>query len=397
LLNHQEADVRTRLATLAIGVAFIAGCHSEPTSPDGRDAATLAAQQLLHLADSLSANGGSAGEIGAYRGLASLLVGTGRMSSVSISVDGAASEYLATAQEIQFGGCPPEMLCQTFAPSPAPDHAFIAWQKSDPRRMVQLFAHGFDIIALAGGDSATRVAIPSLLYFDGAGSLYSGSTTSRTFSVTTSDTPCTTPGNDPAAVYAAPWPCKQAEFTVSFDGVANLLPLEGLFASDSVVTPSANAAPSHRISMSSQSVHGSHLEYTFTCMGCVDSTQPGSTPPVTMPWRDSLSATLTATTGTDVTFTFTVKNTKPDSVATVRFNDAQQFDIRVWDANDSLVWRWGADQAFAQTVTTRTLAPGESATYVAHWSPSKAGSYHAMAYLTSSSHGAVAFANFAAP
>lgn len=389
--------MRIRFAALAAGAAVIAGCHTESTAPNGSEAANVAAQQLLQLADSLSAHGGSASEVGAYRGLASLLVGTGRMSSVTISVDGTPSEFLATAQEIQFGGCPPEALCQTFAPTPAPDHAFIAWQKSDPRRMVQLFAHSYDLIALAGGDSAAMVSIPSLLYFDGSGSLYSGSTTSRTFSVTTSDTPCTTPGNDPAAVYAAPWPCKQAEFTVSFDGVANLLPLEGLFAGDSVVTPSANAAPSHRISMSSQSVHGSHLEYTFTCMGCVDSTQPGSTPPVTMPWRDSLAATLgTAVAGGDVTFTFTVKNTR-DTTAYVRFNDAQQFDVRVWDANDSLVWRWGADQAFAQSLTTRTLAPGESMTFVAHWKPASAGQYHAMAYLTSASHGAVAFANVSAP
>ncbi|HEX6597737.1 MAG TPA: BsuPI-related putative proteinase inhibitor [Gemmatimonadaceae bacterium] len=387
--------IRIRLAAIVAGAAFLAGCHSEPTAPDTRSAANDAAQQLLHLADSLQQHGGSAGEIGAYRGLASLLVGTGRLSSVTISVDDAASEYLATAQEIQFGSpCPPGAACAALAPSLPPDHAFIAWQKSDPRRMVQLFVPGFNAGALAG-DSVAMVTIPSLLYFDGSGSLYSGATTTRTITVTTSDTPCTPPGGNMLAVYA-PWPCKQAEFTVAFDGSAQLMPLEGLFASDSVVTPSANAAPSHRISMASQQVHGAHLEFTPTCYGCVDSTQPGSAPPVTMPWRDSLSATLTTTVGSDVTFTFTVTNTR-DSTATVKFNDSQQFDIRVWDANDALVWRWGADQAFAQLVTTRALAPGESATYVAHWKPASAGSYHAMAYLTSSSHGAVAFANVQAP
>ena len=389
--------MRIRLATVIIaGVAFVAGCHSEPTAPDTRAAANDAAQQLFHLADSLQQNGGSVGEVGAYRGLAALLVGTGRLSSVTISVDGAASEYLATAQEIQFGSsCPPGAVCAAIAPSLPPDRALIAWQKSDPRRMVQLFVHGFDAQALSGGASVTMVDIPSLLYFDGSGSLYSGSTATRSVSVTQSDTPCSPPDGNVLAVYA-PWPCKQAEFTVSFDGTAQLMPLDGLYASDSVVAPGTNAAPSHRISMASQQVHGSHLEFVPTCYGCVDSTQPGSTPPVTMPWRDSLSATLTTTTGSDVTFTFTVTNTR-DSSATVRFNDSQQFDIRVWDANEKLVWRWGADQAFAQLVTTRTLAPGESATYVAHWKPASAGSYHAMAYLTSSSHGAVAFANVTAP
>jgi hypothetical protein len=387
--------VRLRLSALITGAAVIAGCHSEPTAPDGREAASLAAQTMLHLADSLSANGGSAGEIGAYRGLASLLVGTGRISSVTLGVDGTPSEFLATAQEIQFGGCPPEMLCQTFAPNPAPDHAFIAWQKSDPRRMVQLFVHGFDLFALSDGDSAV-VSVPSLLYFDGAGSLYSGGTTSRTLTVANSDTPCVQPSGYPTTAYAT-WPCKQAEFTVAFEGTVQLMPLEGLYASDSVVTPSTNAAPSHRISMAQQQVHGSHLDYTLTCLGCVDSTQPGSTPPVTMPWRDSLSATLTTTVGSDVTFTFTVKNTKADSTAYVHFNDAQQFDIRVWDANDALVWRWGADKGFTLALVSRTLAPGESVTYVEHWTPKTAGKYRAMAYLTSSTHGAVGFTNVSVP
>lgn len=376
------------------GVALLAACHSDTTAPDGRDAATNAAQQLFQLADSLQQHGGSAGEIGAYRGLATLLVGTGRLSSVTISVDGVTSEYLATAQEIAFSGCPPQMLCTMMATEP--DRALIAWQKSDPRRMVQLFASPLAMAApYAASDTTVTVMIPSLLYFDGAGSLYSGSTTSRSFSVTASATPCTPPSGN-ALPIRAPLPCTQAEFTVSFDGTAQLTPLEGLYASDSVVTPSANAAPSHRISMSSQQVHGAHLEFPPMCYGCVDSTQPGSTPPVTMPWRDSLTATLTTTLGSDVTFTFTVKNTR-DSTATVKFNDAQQCDIRVWDANDALVWRWGADKAFAQTTGTRTLAPGESVTYVEHWKPASAGAYHAMVYLTSSSHGAVAFANLSAP
>jgi hypothetical protein len=388
--------MRIHFAALIIGAAFVAGCHSEPTQPNDRAAAMDAAQTLMHLADSLSTNGGSASEIGAYRGLASLLVGTGRLSSVTITVDGTPSEFLATAQEIQFGGCPQGTQCQTFAPTPPPDHAMIAWQKSDPRRMVQFFMHGFDLVAASSGASADVVRVPSLLYFDGSGSLYSGSTTSRSLAVSPSNTPCTTTGNDPGAVYAAAWPCTQAEFTVAFDGTVQLMPLEGLYLSDSMVTPSSNATPSHRLTMGSQQVHGSHLQYTMSCIGCVDSTQPGSTPPVTIPRRDSLTATLTASVGSDVTFTFTVKNTG-STPAEVKFNDGQQYDIRVWDANDALVWRWGADKGFTLALVSRTLAPGESVTYVEHWTPKTAGKYRAMAYLTSSTHGAVGFTNVSVP
>ena len=381
--------MRFRLSALIAGAAVIAGCHSEPTAPDGREAASDAAQTMLHLADSLSANGGNPGEVGAYRGLASLLIGTGRLSTVTISVDGVASDYLATAQEILWG-CPLEMLC-TMQKDP-PTRSLVAWDKNNPRRMVQLFASPGPIITFAADDTSVPSALPSLLYLDGHGGMYGGEPTSQNVSVTLSDTPCASPGD---IATADTWPCREAEFSAAFDGTVTLIPLEGAYLHFGT-PPSSSSTPEHHVSMSSQSVHGAHVDMVGVCEQCSDSIAP---PPVTTPWRDSLSATLSATVGSDVTFTFTVKNTKPDSTAYVNFNDAQQYDIRVWDENDTLVWRWGADKGFAQPVAVGalTLAPGESATYVAHWTPASAGNYHAMAYLTSSSHGAVAFTNFSTP
>lgn len=388
--------MRFRLPALLAGIAVIAtGCSSEPTVPNDRTAATDAAQTLLHLADSLSANGGSASEVGAYRGLASQLVGSGRLSSVTISVDGAPSEFLATAQELQVGGCPPGAMCTLMATLPI--RWMSAWQKDHPRRMVQLFAPGGT--PFAGGapyyEGSTPVAVlRGLLYLDGAGSMYGGSTTSQSVSVTTSDSPCTTRDNPLPAVYPA-WSCRQADFTIAFDGVATLIPLDDIEARP-LAASSASAAPSHHLAMSSQPVHGAHVEAALQCPNCVNPGQPGTTPPMMSPWRDSLTATLTASVGSDVTFTFTVKNTSSSS-ATLKFNDAQQYDIRVWDANDGLAWRWGADKGFAQMLTTRTLAAGESVTYVEHWTPKAAGKFHAMAYLTSSTHGAVGFTNVSVP
>ena len=71
--------------------------------------------------------------------------------------------------------------------------------------------------------------------------------------------------------------------------------------------------------------------------------------------------------------------------------------VIVWDANNAPVWQCGAGIVFAQSPTSRTLAPGESITCVAHWKPSQGGKYHAMAYLTSSSHAGVAFASVSSP
>lgn len=387
--------MRSRLPTLLASLAFVvAGCSSEPTVPNDRAAATDAAQTLLHLADSLAANGGSASEVGAYRGLASQLVGSGRLSTVTISVDGTPAEFLATAQELQTGGCPPGAMCTLMATLPI--RWFSAWQKDHPRRMVQLFAPSG--MPVAGDmplyDGNTPVAaLRGLLYLDGAGAMYGGTTTSQSVSVTTSDTPCPTRDNPQPGVYPV-WTCKLADFTVAFEGVATLMPLDDMEAVP-LAASAASAAPSHHLTMASQPVHGAHVDAPLQCIDCPPK-PPGTTPPMTSPWRDSLTATLTASVGSDVTFTFTVKNTRSTPVE-MKFNDGQQYDIRVWDANDALVWRWAADKGFAQVVTTRTLAPGESVTYVEHWKPASAGSYHAMAYLTSSSHGAVAFANFSSP
>ena len=387
--------MRFRLPALLAGLAFVsAGCSSEPTVPNDRAAATDAAQTLLHLADSLAANGGSASEIGAYRGLASQLVGSGRLSSVTISVDGTPAEFLATAQELQVGGCPPGAMCTLMATLPI--RWFSAWQKDHPRRMVQLFAPSG--MPVAGDmplyDGSTPVAaLRGLLYLDGAGSMYGGATTSQSVSVTTSDTPCPTRDNPQPGVYPV-WTCRLADFTVAFDGVATLMPLPEMEAVP-LAASAASAAPSHHLAMSSQSVHGAHVDAPLQCIDCPPK-PPGTTPPMMSPWRDSLTATLTATVGSDVTFTFTVKNTS-STPAEVKFNDGQQYDIRVWDANDALVWRWGADKGFTLALVSRTLAPGESVTYVEHWTPKTAGKYRAMAYLTSSTHGAVGFTNVSVP
>jgi hypothetical protein len=381
--------VRTRLAALIAGVAVIAGCHSEPTAPDGRDAAKDAAQVMLHLADSLSAYGGNPNEVSAYRGLASMLAGTGRLSTVTISVDGVASEYLATAQELAWG-CPQQALCSLVAIPPM--RSMVAWDKANPRRMVQLFTSAIPTFSRAeAGMNTPPELLPSLLFLDGNGAIYGGDATSQSMEATVSDTPCATRGD--ITTNEGVWPCKQAEFTAAFTGTVKLIPLEGLYADYATTMSRPSSTPQHQLAMSSQRVHGARVDLLGVCRDCPT---PTTTPPVSTPWRDSLQATLTTTLGSDVTFTFTVTNTGAQP-AEVRFNDGQQYDIRVWNASNVLVWRWGADKAFTQALATRTLAPGESVSYVEHWKPTSAGSYHAMAYLTSSSHGAVAFANFQAP
>ena len=80
----------------------------------------------------------------------------------------------------------------------------------------------------------------------------------------------------------------------------------------------------------------------------------------------------------------------------MKFDGAQHFDVRVWHKSNALVRQWSASQVFAQSLPTRTRAPGESATYEVHWTPSAAGEYHAMACLPSSTHAAETVATVSA-
>jgi hypothetical protein len=60
----------------------------------------------------------------------------------------------------------------------------------------------------------------------------------------------------------------------------------------------------------------------------------------------------------------------------LEFGDAQRFDFEVRSADGAQVWRWSADQIFAQVVGQETMAPGESLKYEAVWHPAAGvGSY----------------------
>jgi hypothetical protein len=110
--------------------------------------------------------------------------------------------------------------------------------------------------------------------------------------------------------------------------------------------------------------------------GCGSSTEPN--PSVLQP---TLTATASAT---DVALVFTVTNT---TTAPVRldFNSGQQYDFIVRSNADAVVWQWSAGMGFTQALTSRTLAPGETAAYTEHWTPTAKGSFAAQAVLTTSS------------
>jgi hypothetical protein len=375
------------LAATAVLSLLAAGCTSS-TEPFVDPGALAAAETFDRIADSLTTAGVDAGVSSAYHELARVVRTGSGLTSVIISVDGTPAEYLATAQSFDQNYCPPRAVCALIYRPPL--NSVIAWQRSDPRRIVQLTADAsFPIGSVPPGALDPFLSRATLTFFDGAGGVFLGTGGTQSITVTPTDEPCVIPNQRVEAIYVMPpVSCTRADFTVSFDGTVQPPPF---------ALRKNTATGSHTISMTAQSVSGMRLAFLF-CPTC-GADAPPLRPPVTISATSSvLQPTLRATaSATAVTLTFTVTNT---SLAPVKldFNSGQEYDFLVRSAaSGALVWQWSRDMGFTLALTSRTLAAGETATYVEHWTPTAPGAYTAQALLTSSSHRATSHAGFTVP
>lgn len=372
----------------AAAVAALTACAGTPTESLVDADAQRAAALFDHVADSLTAAGGDAAIVRSYRGLASA-VRVGRPSPIAITIDGTPREFLAVARDIDWartGACAePGSLC-LMAP---PLRSMIAWDRSTPRRVVQLTATpgGMPIGTMSPGTTTGMfMNTATLTYFDGAGGMFLGTDGTQSISdPVRSSTPCFTanvpmisPGGD----------CVLADFTVSFAGTV---------APPPVLIPGNTATGTHTLAMASQPVAGSSVVLSGTCTLCAGTGYPaGWLPPINL-FGTMLPSQLTASVGaTGVTLTFTVLNPGTAPVE-VRFNSGQQYDFRIRTAGGTPVWTWSANKSFTAALSSRTLGPNESVTYVEQWSPAQPGSYVALGSLVSSSHHAEAAATFVVP
>jgi hypothetical protein len=81
-----------------------------------------------------------------------------------------------------------------------------------------------------------------------------------------------------------------------------------------------------------------------------------------------LVASLSVLTGgSDLQLTLRVTNASEQPVA-LTFPSAQTHDFVVRQRGAEL-WRWSADRMFAAVITSRLLAPGETAEFIERWAP----------------------------
>ena len=386
--------MRASLRSVLLGAAALLGACASTTDIRADPEALDAAAQFQQIGQDAGRNGADPDVSRAYYNLSGAVARNGRISPITVVIDGTPLAFLATSQQLELDAGPacatPGAMCLTLPPV----RSVVAWQKSDPRRVVQLTAVG------AGTDVAQPTAawlgvgvrqVASITYLDGSGGAYVGTGgTVRIPDPVTSDTPCRSERLPDGAVSAPELEqCTRAELTASADGTV-APPLFAVLGN--------TAAGTHTISIASQPVHGARIvfpDYVVTCPGC-SGYPPYFLPPVDLRGGDLRTTIAAAATASLVTFEMRVTNPQTVPLA-LRFNSAQQYDFRVRRFDGTTVWLWSADKGFTQALTSRTLAPGETAVYTATWIPTVRGDLAVDGRLTSTSYAAGAAATFVVP
>ena len=396
------ARLRFVVRRVALAIAALLGaCGGDSTAPLQQTDAAAAAQTFAQLADSVARNGGNAELGGAYAGIAGILRMGGRITSITLTIDGAKENFLATAMSIASvtSPCPPNAQC--FAPEMRiVQRSLIAWDRENPKRIVQLSSSSDDERIGTIRDStslALYAPMAALIYLDGTGGMYFGTSGEQRFSVTKSTTPCPAPSDSLAMGAVRPRgynsTCVLADITVKFDGTVEP---SGFIAANSTVGV-------HTIAMGSQAVAGTHQETSVA--GC-DTTcnvppsgpnAPTPTPPVVVRPSTDLPASLSASVDSLVHLVFTVKNPSGAPIR-ISFSSSQRFDIVAIDSPSGKgVWTWSANQAFL-AMAQDEIVPGNGAlVYTASWKPTARGLYLLHATLASTSTRAEAYTTVVVP
>ena len=370
VMNYQK-----KLA-LVLAASLLSACSAEkiqaPIDPPVDDAAG-AVITFTRLADSVAKSGGDS-ELGtAYASLAEAVRTNGRISPVTISINGVPTAFLATAQQAEISNSPCGATVGCLAPTMLSiQRSFIAWQKDNPKRIVQLTsASDRDTVQTLLYPSFAPLFYPTalLVFMDGQGGTYFGTSGRQSAVMTASTIACATTADKPViAIYPAPPTCTNADFLTAFS--AKVEPSSFLVGKN-------NATGSHTLSMPATNVQGARLQFA-----------PGlpPKPPILVTPSVSLPAGLAATVDGDVTLTYTVTNSASTPI-TVTFNSSQNYDFRIIDSvTGATVWTSSAAKVFLAALTTKSIGANTSVIYTEKWKPTQKGTFYVVASLTSQSH-----------
>lgn len=393
---------RIRLASAIASVFAVLACGGDAATRSLPTDAAAAAQTFSQLADSVARNGGNT-EVGtAYGSIAGILRMGGRITPITLTIDGARRNFLATAVNIESvtNVCPPNAQC--FAPQMRiVQRSLIAWERDEPTHIVQLSSSS-DEQRIGTIRDTTSLAlwapVASLIYMDGnmdgTAIMYFGTSGEQRFSVTKSATPCPVPDyirREPLAPgprgYSAT--CVLADIVVKFDGTVE----------PSVFVGANKMAVTHTIAMAAQTVAGTHQETSVAVCdtACNAPPPPTPTPPIVVQPGSDLPASLAATVDSLVHLVFTVKNPSGGPIR-ITFPSSQRFDIVAIDSTTGKnVWTWSANQTFLGSIQDETVPGNGALVYTASWKPPAKGLYLFHATLSATSPRAEAYTTVVVP
>lgn len=390
-------SVARRIAYVA-AVSLLAACSGESTAPnESQPDAALAAQTFSQLADSVTRTGGDADVGSAYSGIAGILRMGGRITPIELTIDGTARTFIAAAMttETTINDCPAPLAC--FAPPRTfVINSLIAWDRGNPKRLVQLSSSSNDeqIGAILDPSAlAIYARMASLIYMDGEGGIYIGTSGTQKFEVAKSDIPCASVADSgTTSVTRTKGSCTLARHTVTFSGKVEPAPFK--------LTSNTAKAP-HSIAMSAQTVAGTRqtitINYPLCDIACTKPTDTLPKPPVVVRPSNELPSKLGASLDSVVNLKFLVVNPSQDPIK-VEHPSGQKYDFVVTDSlTGREVWRWAAGKAFPAMVLVEPVPAGGTLTYVERWRPPGKGLYLVHAMLVSTSHRSEAYTTIVVP
>ena len=391
--SASRATAVVRRLALACAATLVA-CGGDGTARPLQTDAAAAAQTFAQLADSVARNGGNTDVGTAYASIAGILRMGGRITPITLTIDGASRSFLATAMSIESvtNLCPPAAACFAAAMRVV-QRSLIAWDRDNPTRIVQLSSSSDEERIGTIGDStslALWAPMASLIYLDGTGIMYFGTNGGQHFSVSKSATPCPMPEDSiPLGVlrprgYSAT--CVLADITVKFEGTVE----------PSVYVGANKAAVTHTIAMAAQTVAGTHQETSVTACDTTCN-MPTPTPPVVVTPSTEFPASLAASMDSLVHLVFTVKNPSGAPIK-ISFPSSQRFDIVAIDSTSGRnVWTWSANQTFLGSLQDETVPGNGALVYTASWKPPAKGLYLFHATLASTTPRAEAYTTVVVP
>ncbi len=382
-------------------VLAASACGDQSTAPKAStDPETIQAALALDAVAAGIERAGDAAAAVPFRDAASAARAAGKLTKISVGIDGVPTTFFAVAQRVVFSSAITPCILGGGATGPAPSGSagggdaglppplpgscarlingsnLIAWQAETPHRLLLvtgdegLLRFGF-LPPLAGpATSPVRFQIGTATLIDKNGGFWWATSGAGEDHLLRADGPC---AGATEAIFAATAKCQHARYRWSFDIMMGPPPIVGAPSPATRPFPVGTGTP--HVVLAPQEIDGTLITVTLP-------------PPPPPPVPGELLPSLTVTASNDrVRFALEVKNTSDHDVD-VKFGSGLVMDALLRDGpSGRILWRWSEGKAVTQVAGSRIIKAHESVSFSVEWvNPTIHGSFIAEGLLASYSH-----------